>query len=246
MGPHARPRRFLGWQLRRTRCRRSHRHARFGYGRLHPPARCPLRRRRPEADLWPRFTLWPDRVRILARPDWPVRPHGRRCRHRARRHCRSRRTRFHVLSGGDPRLPRRSDHPPRPVETRYPEGVFRHRSRPRDRRSRRKSDRVLPIAGLRNSRGVPPAHSILPRHLLRHRDRRSVLEPRPLRRHSLRSPLDCRERRCRHLRPLARRGIRTGGEAPDYPRHLRAQLRLLRRLLSSRAKSSHAHPAGFS
>ncbi len=48
--------------------------ARFGYRRLDPPARVVLRRGRPQADLWRGIPLRPDRVRVLARPDRPVRP----------------------------------------------------------------------------------------------------------------------------------------------------------------------------
>ena len=53
--------------------------ARHRHGRLDPPARRALRRRRHEADLRRRLALRPGRVRQLARPDRPVR------RDRARR-----------------------------------------------------------------------------------------------------------------------------------------------------------------
>ena len=54
-----------------------HRHR---YRRLHPPARRPVRHRRPQAQLWPGVALRPDRLRQLARPGRPLRP--RRCRGR--------------------------------------------------------------------------------------------------------------------------------------------------------------------
>ncbi len=40
-------------------------------------------------------------------------------------------------------------------------------------------------------------------------------------------------------------GFGAGGEAPHHPRHLRAEQRLLRRLLPARAEGPHADPPGF-
>ena len=53
--------------------------------RFDPPACVVLRRCRPQADLWRGIPLRPDRVCVLARPDRPVRPLGRRCGDAARR-----------------------------------------------------------------------------------------------------------------------------------------------------------------
>ena len=66
---------------RRCRCgRRSAARPRLGYRRLHPSAGVLLRRCRPQADLRRGFPLRSDRVRILPRPDRPVRPlHRGRC-----------------------------------------------------------------------------------------------------------------------------------------------------------------------
>ena len=49
----------------------------------------------------------------------------------------------------------------------------------------------------------------------------------------------------RSLRQTARRRIRPGSQTPHHPRHLRAEQRLLRRLLRPRAESPHADPQGF-
>ena len=49
----------------------------------------------------------------------------------------------------------------------------------------------------------------------------------------------------RALRPDAGRRLRPGSEAAHHPRHLRAQLGILRGLLCARAKSENADPAGF-
>ena len=50
---------------------------RHRYRRLDPPAGGALRRGRHEAYLWPLLALWHRRVRELARPGRPDRPHGR-------------------------------------------------------------------------------------------------------------------------------------------------------------------------
>ena len=77
--------------------------ARHRHGRLDPPARRALRRRRHEADLRQRLALRGDRVRELARPDRPVLAHGARLRARAARD----RGRRHVRL--DLRRPARAD-----------------------------------------------------------------------------------------------------------------------------------------
>ena len=54
--------------------------ARLGHRRLDPPAGGALRRGRPQAHLRGGLPLRPGRLRLLARPDRPVRHHGRRRR----------------------------------------------------------------------------------------------------------------------------------------------------------------------
>ncbi|OQB95510.1 MAG: hypothetical protein BWX86_01163 [Verrucomicrobia bacterium ADurb.Bin122] len=245
MGARPRARRLLRRQRRGPRRRRSHRHARLRHRRLHPPARRTLRHRRHEADLRTHFPLRPDRLRLVARPDRPVHPHGGRRRDHARHHRRPRSARLDVVQDRDPRLPRRAQAAQRPVETRRRQGIFRRRSRPRGRRLRAARHRLLPPAGLRNQRGLPAAHEIRRRHLLHHRDRRVFLQPRALRRHPLRPPQRQGHRRHRHLLALARRGLRPRSEAPHHPRHLRALQRLLRRLLPPRPESPRPHPPGL-
>ena len=75
---------------RRIGGRRRRRHdaarAGLGHGRIDPPAGRPLRHRRHQADLRPRVALWPARVRVVARSDWPVCALGcamRRCASRS-------------------------------------------------------------------------------------------------------------------------------------------------------------------
>ena len=50
---------------------------RHRHRRLHPPARRPLRHLRPEADLRPGQPLRPRGLRLVPRPDRPLRAHGR-------------------------------------------------------------------------------------------------------------------------------------------------------------------------
>ncbi len=78
--------------------------ARLGHGRLHSPARRVLRHRRPEAHLRPRVALWPDGVRLVARPDRPADAHGGRRRARDAGHRRPRPARRHLLHRGGARL----------------------------------------------------------------------------------------------------------------------------------------------
>ena len=63
--------------------------ARKRYGRLHPPARQPLRLHRYQAHLRPRVPLRPHRLRLLPGPDRPPGPQRGRLRPRAGRHRRS-------------------------------------------------------------------------------------------------------------------------------------------------------------
>jgi hypothetical protein len=135
--------------------------------------------------------------------------------------------------------------PPRTLAHRPAEGVFRRGPRSRDRRRGGAGDRFTKVAGLRRSGSLVAAHPVLSRHLLHHRDRGGVLEPRALRWRPLRSPFEKREGHRRPLFPVARRGLRRRGEAPHHPGHLCALQRLLRRVLPARPEGADADPAGF-
>ena len=69
------------------------------YRRLHPPAGFVLRRRRRDADLWPRVALWADGVRQLARSHRPVCAKRARCGDAAASHRRPRSAGRHVRGG---------------------------------------------------------------------------------------------------------------------------------------------------
>ena len=81
--------------------------------------------------------------------------------------------------------------------------------------------------------------------LLPRRDRGGELEPRTLRRRPLQlsRPPRGRRRSRRDVRPHPRRGVRRRGQAADHARHLRAERRLLRRLLPEGAAGPHANQA---
>ena len=89
------------------------RRARLRHGRLDPPARGAVRRRRAEADLRPGLALRPHRLRLVARPDRASCAHGRGRGDRAGRDRRARPARLDLVPGGDPRLPRRGPPAPR-------------------------------------------------------------------------------------------------------------------------------------
>ena len=85
---------------------------------------------------------------------------------------------------------------------------------------------------IRHTRVLPGVH------------RRSELEPRALRRREVRLSLAGRERQPEgDVQPHARRRLRPRGQAAHHARHLRAQRRLLRRLLSEGAAGAHAASA---
>ena len=70
----------------------------------------------------------------------------------------------------------------------------------------------------------------------------SELEPRALRRRALRVRARAPEHARRDVTADARRRLRRGGEAAHHARHLRAERRLLRRVLSEGAAGAHADP----
>jgi len=102
-------------------------------------------------------------------------------------------------------------------------------------------------AGPRGSRRARPRGLAAPREALGGRllhpgDGRGLLEPRALRRRQVRSPRGRRARPARAVPAHARRGLRARGAPQDHARHLRALLRLLRRLLPQGPAGAHADP----
>ncbi len=87
--------------------------------------------------------------------------------------------------------------------------------------------------------GQPAAHRLRPGDLLHRRAGRGLGQPRPLRRHPLRAAAG-RRRRAGQLPRDARPAVRSGGQAPDHARHVRAVGRLLRRLLPEGAEGPDA------
>ena len=85
---------------------------RIGHRRVDPPARRADRDRRREAHLRHGVAVRADRVRVVAGPGRPVRPHGARHRAAAPGHRRARRERLHV---GRRRGARRGRAPPGPA-----------------------------------------------------------------------------------------------------------------------------------
>ena len=147
---------LVGRKRGRPRRRRGVRGPGLGHGRLDPPARRILRGRRPQADLRAGVALRPDRLRLLARPDRPVRPHGRGRGAGPGRHRRPRSARLDILSRVDipdyrSEIGRRQG----PLDARHPQGVLRGGPRPGDRSRRRGGDPVLPEAGAARSRRSP-------------------------------------------------------------------------------------------
>ncbi len=218
---------------------------RHRYRRLDPPAGGALRRGRHEAYLWPLLALWHRRVRELARPGRPDRPHGRGLRAAAaadgglRSQGQHQRRPAARRSFGGPE--RRC---PRPAG-RHPQGVPAGRHAARDRGTLAAGHRLAAGRRLQGRRGQPAAHQICTARLLHRGAGRGVLEPRALRRHALR-PADRRQGPPRHLCQDARGGLRPGGAPARDDRHLRALGRLLRCLLHQGAEGAQQDPARFS
>ncbi len=102
LGHRPRPRRQQRWVRRGAGRGNVLRFPRLRHRWLHPPARFPLRRRRPQAHLWPRQPIRPRRLRLQPRSDRPLRLERPRCRPADERHQRPRSQGFHQ------RRPRRS------------------------------------------------------------------------------------------------------------------------------------------
>ena len=244
LGPRARARRLV----RRLRGggRRGHGAAgpRHRHRRLDPPARRALRRRRPQADLRPREPLRPGGLRLVAGPGrarWPAPSRTSP----SPPPCSPASTPRDATSAAIevPRLPRG----PRPRARRACASACPGRS------SRRawmpgvmaafRQALARPRGGGRaDGRGRAPPRAARHRHVLHRRHRGGLEQPRALRRRALR-PARARARDLRqHVRRDPRPRLRPRGQAPHHPRHLRALVRLLRRLLPARAEGPHAHP----
>ncbi len=109
------------------------------------------------------------------------------------------------------------------------------RSIPENRRGARRQDRSR----------EPAALAVRHRHLLPHRHGRGLLQPGPLRRRALRLPRAGRREPAGHVQEEPHPGLRRRGPAPHHPGHLRALLRLLRRLLPQSRPGPPPHPPGF-
>ena len=221
--------------------------ARLGHRWFHSPARGLLRARRPEADLRARVALWAPRVCLVARSDRPVRPHRRRRRAGAAGDRRPRCARRHVVRRARPRL--RGGGRSRRVGT-----AHRRAARVRRRRrGRRRAAGVCRLAGsLARGRRADRGHRTAAcpaRHsgLLPDCHGRGLVQSGALRRRPLRPSRDAREGRwlAGDVRPHPGRGLRPRGEAPHHARHLRAERRLLRRLLPEGAAGAHPAPPGL-
>ncbi len=205
--------------------------------RLHPPAGGPLRHRRHEAHLRRGVALRARGVRKLARPDRAADALGGRLRPAAAAHRRVRRVRLHQRApavrgrGADGR-------PAGRAALRRAGGVPR-RGRRAGRAGALRGDAAAHRGAGRQVRGdAPAAHRVRAGGLLHHRAGRGQRQPGALRRRALRLPRRRRRRPHRDVRAHARRGLRRGGEAAHHDRHLRALVRLLRRLLRPGAEGA--------
>ncbi len=242
LGPQPRPRRLERRQRRGRRGRQRAVGAGDGHRRLDPPARRAVRDRRAQADVWNRQPLRDDRVRLLAGPGGSADPrrHGRRAA--LPPHDRRRRARLDVApaSRGDRAADRAA---PRRDPPRRPGRADRRGHRAGRVRPLRGDARDGPRAGRDDRAGATAARRLRPERLLRAGARGGLVEPRALRRRALRDarhggagpPVDVHAHPARRLRP--------GGQAPHHARHVRAELRLLRRVLRQRPARPHAHRA---
>ena len=101
---------------------------------------------------------------------------------------------------------------------------------------------MLQDAGADPARHLAAAYQIRAAGLLRHRPRRSLVEPRPLRRGPLRPPgqAGAGRRHHRDVRKDPRRGLRVRGQAPGDDRNLCPVGGVLRRLLQPGAEGAGA------
>ena len=207
----AHPRRLVGRLGGGGRGRPRARRHRHRHRRLDPPAGGLHRHRRREADLRPLLALGHRRLRLVARPGRPDGEDGARRRDHAEGDGRPRPEGlrppprapvpdFEAALVGDMRGKRigipteyRVDGMPAEIEA-----LWHQRRRLAARRRRR------------DRRHLAAAHEVRAARLLRHRPRRGLLEPRPLRRRALRPAREDRRERGHHraLRAHPRRGLR--------------------------------------
>jgi hypothetical protein len=114
-----------------------------------------------------------------------------------------------------------------------PRGAGRRRGRRRARRAGR-AGKARRHAGGRE----PAAHRTVDPGLLHHRAGRGQLQPVAASTACVRPPRRAVRRPAGHVQEDARRGLRPRGQAPHHDRHLRAQPRLLRRLLPAGAEAA--------
>ncbi len=236
-----------GWLRRRlgrgARCLRGPAVDRHGHRRLDPPARGDDGHGGGEADLRRRLPLRPRGLRVVAGPGRPLRAHGARRRAAARGDRRVRPARLHLdrRTGAVGRRGRAGR------GVRRPHGSARRRGPRAGRRGLPAGRRArLPRRGgavgearRRGRRGQLPALRVRPGRVLPDPPQRGVVQPRPVRRDALRPP---RRRRClcrggHGAHPRGR--LRPRGQAADHPRHVRALVGLLRRLLRAGAEGPH-------
>ena len=219
--------------------------ARLRHRRLDPPAGRILRRRRAETDLWPGLPLRTDRLCQQPRSDRSVHPDGRGRGDRARR-----------------RSPAttRATRPARPARAGFPGGADRRPARHADRRCRASTPST---AWSRASRRPSPRRSSNFKQLgaevvevsLPHTKYAlatyyitapAEASANLARFDGVRYGLSCEAGSLKAMYETnAWRGLRRRSQAPDHARHLRAQQRLLRRLLRQGAKGPDADQAGF-
>ena len=205
LGHERRARRLVG-RLGRRRGRppggRRHRHR---HRRLGAPARRPVRRQRHQAHLRHRLAFRHGGLRLQPGPGRPAGRERARPARAAGRHERLRPARCHQpgkmrcrRQRAGPRAARlrRRPGPPRRRRQPAPEGPAHRRAgrvlrrRPGAGRGRRRGGRPGAVRdpGRRARAGVAAAHRAGHPRLLRHRPRRSVQQPGPLRRRALRPP----------------------------------------------------------
>ena len=220
---------------------------RHGHGRLDPLAGKLLRRGRIQADLRHDLTLRPGGVRVFARSDRAARALG------GRRGALDRGDVGVTIRWIPPRPGGRLALAPALAQTRasfaigIPKEFFVGGLQPDVERAIQDSLRRFEKQGAELVPVSLPHTQLCRRGLLSRGRERGLEQPRALRRRALRRAAAGRGVRAepgRVLREGARR-LRTRGQAPDHPGHLRALERLRRSVLPARLPGAEAHSTGF-